>query len=92
MGIVAAYVLFLSLVDYRTLGLKKLYKVLINTIVSTGYISFLRTGAFVFGYVVAREEIPVLITNASISLGLTSSKWITLLSINILFLNVGVFF
>ena len=91
-GIVAAYVLFLSLFVYRTLGLKELYKVFIDTVVSTGYISFLIAGAFILSYVVAREEIPALITNGFISLGLTSSKWITLLSINILFLILGCFF
>lgn len=91
-GIVAAYVLFLSLFVYRTLGLKELYKVLIDTVLSTGYISFFIAGAFIFGYVVAIEEIPVLITNGFISLGLTSSKWITLLSINILYLILGCFF
>lgn len=91
-GIVAAYVLFLSLFVYRTLGLKELYKVLIDTVLSTGYISFLIAGAFLLSYVVAREGIPILITNAFVSLGLTSSKWITLLSINILFLMLGCFF
>ncbi|MEA1964694.1 MAG: TRAP transporter large permease [Candidatus Aerophobetes bacterium] len=91
-GVVAAYVIFLSLFVYRTLGLKEFYKVLIDTVLSTGYISFLIAGAFMLSYVVAREEIPVLITNGFISLGLTSSKWITLLSINILFLILGCFF
>lgn len=90
-GMVAAYVIFLSLFVYRTLGLKELYKVIIDSVLCTGYISFLIAGAFIFGYIVAREEIPILITNAFISLGLTSSKWITLLSINILFLILGCF-
>ncbi|RLE08761.1 TRAP transporter large permease [Candidatus Aerophobetes bacterium] len=91
-GIVAAYALILSLFVYRTLGLKELYKVIIDTVVSTGYISFFIAGAFIFGYVVAREEIPTLITNVFISLGLTSSWWITLLSVNVLFLILGCFF
>lgn len=91
-GVVAAYVLFLSIFVYRTLGLKELYKVIINTVLSTGYISFFIAAAFIFGYVVATEEISILITNAFVSLGLTSSKWMTLLSINVLFLILGCFF
>lgn len=90
-GIVAAYVIFLSLFVYRTLGLKELYKVIIDSVLTTGYISFTIAGAFMFGYIVAREGIPILITNAFTSLGLTSSKWKTLLSINILFLIIGCF-
>ncbi|MFQ5868204.1 MAG: TRAP transporter large permease, partial [bacterium] len=90
-GVVSVYALILSLVVYRTLGLKALYKILIETVVSTGFISFLIAGAFIFGYVVAREEIPALITNGFISLGLMSSKWTVLLSLNALFLVLGYF-
>ncbi|MFQ5835291.1 MAG: TRAP transporter large permease [bacterium] len=90
-GVVSVYALILSLIVYRTLGLKGLYKILIETVVSTGFITFLIAGAFIFGYVVAREEIPALITNGFISLGLMSSKWTVLLSLNALFLVLGYF-
>ena len=90
-GVVSAYALVLSLFVYRTLGLKALYKVLIDTVLSTGFVSFLVAGAFIFGYVVAREEIPALITNAFIKLGLMSSKWTLLLSLNLLFIVLGCF-
>jgi C4-dicarboxylate transporter, DctM subunit len=90
-GIISVYVLILSLFVYRTLGLKSLYKVFVDTVASTGFISFIVAGAFIFGYVVAREEVPVMITNAFISLGLMSSKWMVLLSLNALFLFLGCF-
>jgi len=90
-GVVSAYALILSLIVYRTVGLKALYKILIETVVTTGFISFLIAGAFVFGYVIAREEIPALLTNGFISLGLMSSKWTVLLSLNALFLVLGYF-
>ena len=90
-GVVSVYALILSLIVYRTFGLKALYKILIETVVSTGFITFLIAGAFIFGYVVAREEIPALITNGFISLGLMSSKWTVLLSLNALFLVLGYF-
>ncbi|MFQ6065730.1 MAG: TRAP transporter large permease [bacterium] len=90
-GVVSVYALILSLIVYRTLGLKALYKILIETVLNTGFVTFLIAGAFIFGYVVAREEIPALITNGFISLGLMSSKWTVLLSLNALFLVLGYF-
>jgi C4-dicarboxylate transporter DctM subunit len=90
-GIISVYVLILSVFVYRTLGLKALYKVFVETVVSTGFISFIVAGAFIFGYVVAREQIPEMITKAFISLGLMSSQWMVLLSLNVLFLLLGCF-
>jgi C4-dicarboxylate transporter DctM subunit len=90
-GVISVYVLILSLFVYRTLGLTALYKVFVESVASTGFISFIVAAAFIFGYVVAREEIPVMITNVFISLGLMSSKWMVLLSLNALFLFLGCF-
>lgn len=90
-GVVSVYVLILSFFVYRTLGIKAVYKVFIETIVSTGFISFIVACAFIFGYVVAREEIPALITKGFINLGLMKSQWTVLLSLNILFLILGCF-
>jgi len=90
-GIVGIYVVILSLFVYRSLGLKSLYKVLIESVVSTGFISFIVAGAFLFGYVVAREEIPAMITQGFVNLGLMHSKWTVLLSLNLLFLALGCF-
>lgn len=88
-GVVSVYVLLLSVFVYQTLGLKSLYKVFIESVVATGFISFIVACSFLFGYVVAREEIPVLITQAFISLGLMKSQWTLLLSLNLLFLALG---
>ncbi len=90
-GVVGVYVLILSLVVYRTLGIKAVHKVFIETVVSTGFISFIVASAFIFGYVVAREEIPALITSGFINLGLMKSQWTVLLSLNVLFLILGCF-
>jgi C4-dicarboxylate transporter DctM subunit len=90
-GVVAAYVLILSLFVYRTLGLKSLYKVFVESVVTTGFISFIVACSLIFGYVVAREEIPALITQAFIGLGLMESQWTLLLSLNLLFLALGCF-
>jgi tripartite ATP-independent transporter DctM subunit len=88
-GVVGVYVLILSLFVYRTLGLKALYKVFIETVVSSGFVSFIVACAFLFGYVVAREEIPALITQTFIGLGLMKSQMTVLLSLNVLFLILG---
>jgi tripartite ATP-independent transporter DctM subunit len=90
-AIVGVYVLILSLFVYRTLGLKRLYKVFIDSVVSTGFVSFIVACSFLFAYVVAREEIPAMITKGFISLGLMNAKWTVLLSLNILFLILGCF-
>jgi tripartite ATP-independent transporter DctM subunit len=90
-GVVGVYVLTLSLFIYRTMGLKVLYKVFIETMVSSGFVSFIVACAFLFGYVVAREEIPALITQTFIGLGLMKSQLTVLLSLNVLFLILGCF-
>ena len=90
-GVVGVYVLTLSSFVYRTLGFKALYKVFIETIVSSGFVSFIVACAFLFGYVVAREEIPALITQAFIGLGLMKNQMTVLLSLNVLFLILGCF-
>jgi C4-dicarboxylate transporter DctM subunit len=90
-GVVAVYVLILTVFAYRTLGLQSLYKVFIESVVTTGFISFIVACALIFGYVVAREQIPALITEAFIGLGLMKSQWTVLLSLNFLFLALGCF-
>jgi C4-dicarboxylate transporter DctM subunit len=90
-GIVAVYVLILTLFAYRSLGLRSLYKVFIESVVTTGFISFIVACSLIFGYVVAREEIPALITQAFIGLGIMKSQWTVLLSLNLLFLVLGCF-
>jgi tripartite ATP-independent transporter DctM subunit len=90
-GVVGVYVLILSVFVYRNLGLRALYKVFIETVVTSGYVSFIVACAFIFGYVIAREEIPALITRAFIGLGLMKSQMTVLISLNILFLVLGCF-
>jgi tripartite ATP-independent transporter DctM subunit len=90
-GVVSVYVMILALFVYRSLGLQALYKVFVESIVSTGFVSFIVACSFLFSYVVAREEIPALITEAFLNLGLMNSQWSVLLSLNILFLILGCF-
>jgi hypothetical protein len=72
-GIVCVYALLLSLLVYRTLGLKQLYKILLESVVAAGFTSFTIGGAFLFGYVLAREQIPAKVAEAFIAMGITSA-------------------
>ena len=90
-GVVGVYVVILALFVYRSLGLRSLYKVFVESVVSTGFVSFIVACSFLFSYVVAREEIPALITRTFLSLGLMNSQWSVLLSLNVLFLILGCF-
>jgi C4-dicarboxylate transporter DctM subunit len=90
-AIVGVYVLVLSLFVYRTLGIHGLYRVFIDSVLSTGFVSFIVACSFIFGYVVAREEIPALITEGFVRLGLMNARWTVLLSLNVLFLLLGCF-
>ncbi len=90
-GVVSVYVMILALFVYRSLGLRALYKVFVESVVSTGFVSFIVACSFLFGYVVAREELPSLITQGFLNLGLMNSQWSVLLSLNILFLILGCF-
>jgi C4-dicarboxylate transporter DctM subunit len=91
-GVVVLYMLILSLFIYRSLGLRKLYKVMIKTVQDIGCISFMVAAAFVVSYVMSREQVAVLMTEAFIDAGLLSSRWLLLLSTNILLFLLGMFF
>jgi tripartite ATP-independent transporter DctM subunit len=90
-AIVCVYALLLSLFIYRSLGVKQLYKILVESVVAAGFTSFTIGGAFLFGYVLAREQIPALVAKTFIGLGITSTPALTMLSINALFLILGCF-
>ncbi len=91
-GVVVLYVLVLSLFVYRSLGFKKLYSIMMKTVQNIGYISFMIAAAFVVSYVMCREQVPVFLTEAFMNMGLLSSKWLLLLSTNVLLFVLGMFF
>ncbi|HUX21738.1 MAG TPA: TRAP transporter large permease, partial [Spirochaetia bacterium] len=90
-AIVCVYVLILSMIVYRTVGLKRLYKVLLESVAASGFTSFTIGGAFLFGYVLAREEIPAAVANFFVGIGVTNSPIVTMLALNVLFLILGAF-
>jgi tripartite ATP-independent transporter DctM subunit len=86
-AVAAGYALFLVVFVYRESGFKGLLDAVRDTVESTGFLSFIIAGAFVFGYVIAREQVPAHM--AAYLLGITSNKWLLLLLFNILFLLLG---
>ncbi|MTI61479.1 MAG: TRAP transporter large permease [Firmicutes bacterium] len=88
-AVATLYATLLSVIGYRAVGFKKLLTIYKDVVVSTGYISFIVAAAFLFSYVVAREQLPMHITDFMMSSGLMANKFVFLLVINILFLILG---
>lgn len=90
-AVVSAYSILISFVIYKTLGWKKLYEIIMKTLKMMGYISSIVAAAYIVTYVVSLERVPEIITQAFISAGLLSNKWLFLLSVNLLYFILGMF-
>jgi len=88
-ALAAFYAIIISFFIYRTMGLKQLINVIVDTVKTTGTLSIIVGAAFVFSYIVAIEHIPDMLS--VIFLGFTNNKYILLLIINIVFLILGMF-
>ncbi len=83
------YAIIISMFVYRALGPKALWKVILDTVRTTGTLSLIVGSAFTFSYIVAIEHIPN--TVANMFLGLTTNKYVFLLIVNAIFLVLGMF-
>jgi len=83
------YAMIISFFVYRSLGLKQLLEVIVDTVKTTGTLSLMVGAAFAFSYIVAIEHIPDMISG--IFLGFTNNKYLMLLVINIVFIILGMF-
>ena len=88
-AIVVLYSLFLDVVIYRDLTLKKFIRILRETVRDAVTIALIIAGATFFGYVATRAKIPQMILNAMTSV--VSSKVAFLLIINLFLLIIGCF-
>ena len=88
-ALAAFYAIIISFFIYRTMGLKQLLSVIVDTVKTTGTLSLIVGAAFTFSYIVAIEHIPDMI--AGIFFGFTNNKYLLLLIINIIFLILGMF-
>lgn len=87
--VAVVYSLALSLFFYKTIHLKDIPKILLDSAEMTGIIIFLIGASSIMSWVMAFTQIPTAISSAL--LGLTDNKIIILLIINVLLLIVGTF-
>lgn len=88
-AVASVYGIFVGVVIYRELDLKKFYSVLKDSSISGAYIMLIVAAASAYGYVLTREQIPLQIATAITSL--TTNKYVFLLLVNILLLVLGTF-
>lgn len=88
-AVAVVYALFLGTVIYRELGPRDLPPLLLRVVENTAMIMFIVTTASVFGWILAREQIPQ--TIAAAFLEVTRNPVIMLLILNALFIVLGMF-
>ena len=86
-GVAALYGFLVGVFVLKGINRENIVEVLVNSTVTTASMLFLVSMASVFGYVMAIEQIPDLITEWMLSI--TSNKYLMLLIINVLLLIVG---
>jgi tripartite ATP-independent transporter DctM subunit len=83
------WALFLGLVVYRTLDLRRLLRVSFDTIETTAVVLFIVAAASIFAWVLTSSRITEQF--AAVVLGATDSPWLVLLLMNLILLVVGCF-
>jgi tripartite ATP-independent transporter DctM subunit len=86
-AVAAAYTLVIAFLVYRTLNLKALGTILLNTLRTTGAIFLVIAGAYGFSFIVTSEQVSKIVVEAMS--GIVHSPWVFLLAANILFLILG---
>lgn len=86
-GVTVVYAVVISVVLYRSLTLRNLYKSLLSTAETTASIVLIIGTASLFGWILAREQAPQAV--AQLLLGFTDSAVVFLLLVNILLLVLG---
>jgi tripartite ATP-independent transporter DctM subunit len=83
------YAIFLGMAVYRTLSLKKLIKVSLETAETTALILLIVAGASIFGYLITLTKVTDNVS--ALVLSITTQPWAVLLLVNIFLLIVGCF-
>jgi tripartite ATP-independent transporter DctM subunit len=86
-AVAALYALFLGTVVYRELGPRDVFRVFSRIVISCGFITFIISTSAIFSWIIAREQVPQRL--AQVMLSLTTSKYLILFIMNILFLLLG---
>ncbi len=88
-AIAALYALLVGTIVYRSLSFRDIKDSLINTVNLSGIVFFLLGAANILGWVVAYTGLTTIL--AEFFIGLTDSRIVILLMVNVLFLIVGMF-
>ena len=86
-AVAAAYALIVSFLVYRSLNIKALGKILMDTLRTTGTIFLVIVAAYGFAYIITIEQAGHYVVDALS--GVVQSKWMFLLLVNVLFLILG---
>ncbi|MDY5730957.1 MAG: TRAP transporter large permease [Eubacteriales bacterium] len=88
-AVAGIYALLISVVFYRSVGLKEFIAVIKQSVIDVGGISIMVAAASIISYIVAREQIAVTLGNWVLSI--TDSKWVFITLSSILILILGMF-
>lgn len=86
-AIAALYAILISILIYRSLGLRDLIAIFKNTATTTSALALIVGAAMLFSYIIALEKVPNVL--AEHVTGLTDNKYVFLFIINVLFLVLG---
>lgn len=87
--VAVVYGAVLSMVVYRELHLKDIPMILVNSAKLTGVVMLLVGMSSTFAWILATQQIPQMIAQGMLSI--STSPWVFMLMVNILFLFVGTF-
>ena len=83
------YAVFVGLFIYKELKINNLYKILLDSAITSGSLMVLVGFANLFGWILISEQVPQMIANSL--LAISTNKLVLLLLINLLLLFVGTF-
>ncbi|HHW30242.1 MAG TPA: TRAP transporter large permease [Clostridiaceae bacterium] len=88
-AVACLYGVIVGLFVYRTLSLKQIFNIFMKSIENIAMILMLMATASIFGYIIAREEVPQRI--AASVLGVTSNQYVIMFIVLVLLLIIGCF-
>lgn len=89
-AVAVMYGFFLSVVLYKEIKLSQIPEILWKSAVISGVVMLVVGISYGFGWVMAKEQIPIKLANFMI--GIPGGKWVFLFSVNMLLLAMGMFF
>ena len=86
-ALASTYAILISILIYRNLGPKKLWKIIQKSAANTATLALLAGTSMLFSYIISLEQVPRVI--ARLVLGMTENKYLFFFIVNIVFLLLG---